>query len=198
MSNVKLFHKNVKSSEYKAVSGIFRETKYVHFPENVLSTDERKKNNHSEQLKEKLLAFMPFRSIEGLFQFSQFFNLKNEFIWGGKKSRHFIHMIAIYKSTQKLQIPLLPPENPRGVQMDQCVAGGSVLFWQYYIVLKHIFSTVWDIRGLWTKIISIPEKPPRCHLLLVSNSGCVYINQWVKDTLCNNFQIQFLKLVLAV
>ena len=73
----------MKSSEYKAVSGIFRETKYVHFPENVLSTDERKKNNHSEQLEEKLLAFMPFQSIEGLFQFSQFFNLKNEFIWRG-------------------------------------------------------------------------------------------------------------------
>lgn len=120
-----------------------------------------------------------FQSIEGLFQFSQFFNLKNEFIWRGEGgwTRHFHPYDSNLQINPEFQTPLFLPENSRGVQRDQCVPGGSVLFWGYYIVLKHIISTVWDIRGLWIKIISIPEKPPRCHLLLVSNSRCVYANQ---------------------
>lgn len=64
--NVKLFQMNLTSSEHKAVSGMYADTKYVHFPENILSIDERIKSNHSEQLKEKL-PFMPFQSMEGFF-----------------------------------------------------------------------------------------------------------------------------------
>ena len=74
---------------------------------------------------------MPFQSMEGLFQFSQFSNLKNEFIWGGGGEK--IKTFHPYDSN--LQINPETPDTSASTQKSQRGPNGSVCTWKFSALL---------------------------------------------------------------